>query len=55
MLLIVDIASRSNAINKDYVEIIEALRYRDMYIHIVSDDQRLTLNSYNDHRETRDE
>ncbi len=55
MLLIVGIASRPNAINRDYAETIEALRYRDMYIHIVPDGQRLTLNSYNGHRETRDE
>jgi len=55
ILLIVEIASCSSAMNRDYVETSEALRYKNMFIRIFPDSQWLTLNSYKDHRETEDE
>ena len=41
--------------NRDYAGTSEALRYKNMFIRIFPDSQRLTLNSYKGHRETGDE
>lgn len=55
MLLVIGIASRFHAIYREYVEIIEALRCRNMNVDIVSDNQRLTLNLCKVYRGTEDE